>query len=554
VTRAAWLAAFALAYGLAFPFRAGEVRFDLGIALGWVALAPLARGLRGLGPRAAFGRAFGAGSAAFAIALWWIYVVVCVHGHAAPLVGVLATALLAVVLGAHLGAAGALASWLEPRAGGLALWVWPAVFVVQEKLRGVLLFGGFPWAELGHAAHADPPLRELAALGGVYGLSFLLALAGSLLARGRLRAALGLCAAAHAAGILLGLAARPDPAAQPLRVGIVQASIPQGEKWDPARAGAAFAAHLELSGSAAASGPLDLVIWPETAVPVLLEADPGARAALHELARRERLPLLVGGIGIEGGAHERDLRFFNSVFAVDADGAFVDRYDKSKLVPFGEYVPLRGMLGFLDALATGLATTDVTQGDGARLLRGIAPLRGERAAAPLICYEAIYPELVRRAVLGGARLLLNLTNDAWYGRSSAPEQFLAIAAMRAAEHGVPMARAANTGISAVIDARGTVLESTPLFERRTLVAELPAPRAGLALYTRLGDWVVWASGVLIFGIALGAGGRRLGSPSRAGRGEQAGGDPRSPGRDREAARARRGAAEAPLTSRASASD
>ncbi len=553
--RVGWLLAFALAYGLSFPFRAGALRFDLGIALGWLALWPFARLISGLGPRAAFRLAFLAGTAAFTLALWWIYVVVHVHGHAPPWVGVAATLLLAAVLGAHLGAVGALSAWLEPRAGVLGVLALPCAWVVLEKLRGTLLLGGFPWAGLGYAAHSDAPLRELASLGGVYGLSFVLALGGALLARRRLLAAVALLLGAHALGFLLHLSAEPDAGAPPLRVGIVQASIPQGEKWDPERASAAFDAHLELSEQAAAGGGVELIVWPETAIPLLLEVEPAARTELAELAERTGASLLVGGIGIQRGARQEDLRFFNSTFAIDPVQGFVDRYDKTKLVPFGEYVPLRQVFGFLDALATGLAATDVTPGTAPRTVRGIAPLRGERAAAPLICYEAIYPELVRAAVRGGARMLVNLTNDAWYGRSSAPEQFLAIAAMRAAEHGVPLVRAANTGISALVDAGGGVLATTPLFERRTLVGELPPPRAGLALYTRLGDWVVWASGVLIFGIAGSAllRGRRS-ARERERAGEASVGDPGGPGRDREAARAGRGAAEAPLTSPGSAAD
>jgi apolipoprotein N-acyltransferase len=500
--RAAWAIAFALAFGLSFPFRAGELRFDLGPALGWVALLPLAWLLRGLTPGAGLLWASAAASGAFGVALWWIYIVVHVHGQAPLWAGVGAAALLSAALGLHVGVAGALFAWLAPRAGAFRLLLLPSVWVVLEKVRGTLVFGGFPWAGLGYAMHADGPMRELAAVAGVYGLSFALALAAALLAEGRLRSALALFALLHFGGFALGLSAEPEPGVEPLRIGIVQANIPQGEKWDAERAGAAFQAHLDLSEWAAASAELDLILWPETAIPVLLEVDPDARGALSALAERHHVAVVVGGLGIDRPSPGEEVRFFNSSFAIDPSGQFVDRYDKSRLVPFGEYVPARALFGFLDALATGLALSDLTPGFGPRTLGGIPALSGSRSAAPLICYEAIYPELVREAVRGGARLLMNLTNDAWYGRSSAPDQFLAIAAMRAAEHGIPMVRAANTGISAVVDPGGLVRESTPLFEPRALVARVPAPRAGLAPYTRFGDWVVWAGGGLILGIAL----------------------------------------------------
>ena len=187
---------------------------------------------------------------------------------------------------------------------------------------------------------------------------------------------------------------------------------------------------------------------------------------------------------------------------MSSSGDFVDRYDKTHLVPFGEYVPMRRVLGFLSGLATGLAQGDLTPGDRPRVLKGL-PLR--HATSALICYEVIYPGLVRQAVRDGARLLLNLTNDAWYGRTSAPHQFLAIAAMRSAEHGLPMLRAANTGVSGIIDANGVVVHETPIFEERALAAVVPPPRAGPTLYTRFGDWVV----SMCWGLLIAIGGIRI---------------------------------------------
>jgi apolipoprotein N-acyltransferase len=125
--------------------------------------------------------------------------------------------------------------------------------------------------------------------------------------------------------------------------------------------------------------------------------------------------------------------------------------------------------------------------------------------APLICYEVLYPSAVREAVLRGPRVLVNVTNDAWYGRSSAPHQFVAMAAMRSAEHGLPMLRAANTGVSAVVDSGGVVLRDTPIFERTALRVPLPGARRGPTLYTLLGDWIVWLS----WGLLLATGGRRV---------------------------------------------
>ena len=500
--------------------------------------------LERLSPRRAFLWATGFATLGYSVVLFWIFVVVVVHGHANPLVGVLATFGLAAYMGLHAGLAGALTSWLLPAAGRAALFVLPAAWVTAEHLRTFDVFGGFPWAFLGYAVHRDGPVLELAGLGGIWGLSFLLALVASLLSLRHWRAAIILVAIVHAGGFswrLFDAAAQPATD-DPLRVQIVQGNIPQGQKWDPELAMQNFGVHIELSQPGLSSGA-DLILWPESAVPVLLEEQPAARAAVQELARETKAAIVLGGIGFEWPPGAVSPRYFNSVFVVASSGELVDRYDKTHLVPFGEYVPFRSLLGFLSGVATGLAQGDITPGKAPRVLQISEAWPANTALAALICYEVIYPDLVREAVRDGARVLLNLTNDAWYGRTSAPHQFLAIAATRSAEHGVPMLRAANTGVSGVVDAGGIVLQETPIFERRALMAVLPRPRAGATLYTRLGDWVVWAC----WGLLIGIGGVRV-----VKRRELT--SERDSGRATSSGRARRGAAEASLTSRRSAPD
>lgn len=500
---------FAALLVLAFPFRAGDFRFDLGAGAGWLALLPLAWLIDGLRPARAAGYAGAAATLGFCGVLFWLFVVVHEHGQAPAALGVAAVVAVAAVFGAWVAGAAALTRVLEPSAGRAAFLVLPAAWVVAEHARGLVPLGGFPWAFLGYAVHADGPALALAQLGGVYGLSFLLALTSVLLYRRRAVPALALVAFAHLLGLVLGL--RPTASGAELRAAVVQANIPQGEKWDAERAAAAFDRHLYLSRLAAAAEDLDLIVWPETAVPVLLEHDEGARAALGGLARGAGAALVIGGMGIT--PVESGVRFHNSAFAIDDRGRVVDRYDKSVLVPFGEYVPMRPLLGFASALATGLAGSDVKAGDGPRVLRGLSALQGDHAAAVLICYEVIYPSVVRRAVRKGARLLLNLTNDAWYGRTSAPHQFLAISATRSAEYGLPMLRAANTGVSAVVDARGRIGRHTEIFEGSAFVATVPRSLAGSTLYTRTGDTVVWAS----WGLLIAVGGIHVVGKSRGGR-------------------------------------
>lgn len=533
---------FAVALALAFPFRAGDLVLDVAPLAG--ALAPLlfVGMVRDLAPRRAFLQATAAATLAYVVVLYWIWVVVRVHGHAPPAVAGLAVLALAFYVGLHIGAAAAIVAWGAPRPGMLRVLLIPSAWVVTEHLRGFDLFSGFPWALLGYSLIDLAAARALAGLIGVYGLSFLLLLvAGLLWAPSAIRLS-GLAAV----GVVVGVGGwwpahgGPDPPGPPpLRVGIVQGNIPQEEKWDPALAQEAFDVHVSLSSGIAPAGSLDLIVWPEASVPVFLELQGAYREAVSGLASTQASTLLVGGVGVERSATHGDVHFFNSVFAVDPGGRFVTRYDKSRLVPFGEYVPLRWLLGFLSGLATGIASGDITPGPRPTALHVDA--LGPYAPAPLICYEVIYPDLVREAVRAGANVLVNVTNDAWYGRTSAPHQFLEIAAMRAAEHRLPMVRAANTGVSAIVDATGAVRSATPIFERRVLRAEVERGPEGGSPYTRFGDWAVFAS----WGILAWAGGRRVVGTGRRREPGDGGASARSSG-------AGIGAAEASLTSKRSA--
>jgi apolipoprotein N-acyltransferase len=277
-----------------------------------------------------------------------------------------------------------------------------------------------------------------------------------------------------------------------VRVGVLQGNIDQAVKWSPSWAERTLAIYEDLTRRAAAAGA-QIVLWPETAVPGSPDGAPELAARLAALARETRTTLVVGAVGVEWDG-ERP-RYHDSAFLYDPEGRSIARYDKAHLVPFGEYVPLRDLLGhFVEALARGVADTDVSAGSGPRAL--VLPVGGSPApgaaltAGVPICYELLFPDLVRRFVQDGAEVLLAITNDAWYGRTGAPYQFLAITALRSAENRVWTARAANTGVSAVIDAGGRVREATRIFERDLRVAdlELRPPPLGGSFYTRHGDW------------------------------------------------------------------
>lgn len=509
--RIGWLVAYASATFLAFPHPVGDRVVDLGFALAFVAPAFLIGGVRGLPPGAAARFGFLASLLAHSAVLHWIYVVTVVYGQAPPLVGVLAPVGLAVYIAVFGAAFGAGAAWLERRgaAGPFAL---AALWTTLDWLRHHFL-SGFPWGVIGYAQHDNPALMALAAFGGVYVLSFVTVL-GSAVGIALLRAAragrrpprevafaTAVVTLALAAGFAQG-AREGAPPTGSIRIAVVQGNIDQGVKWSEAFQEETMSIYEGLSRQAGAQGA-ELILWPETAVPASLETDARFRTRLEDLARELDAVLVVGAVGIEHD--QRGLRYYDSAYVFDTGGQRLHRYDKSHLVPFGEYVPFRDLLGLvIGAVARGMATDNVTPGEAPRALALPLPERPGRSRAleapPVmlagvpICYELLFPDLVRRFVAEGAEVLLALTNDAWYGRTGAPYQFLAITALRSAETRVWTARAANTGVSAFIDDRGRVRSQTRIFERGFLVADVPlrSDAAARSFYVRHGDVFAWS--------------------------------------------------------------
>jgi apolipoprotein N-acyltransferase len=496
------LACFALATFLAFPQPLAGIVLDLGLALAWVVPGLLVSGLRGLAPRQAARAGLLAGLAAHSAVLHWIYVVTVVYGHAPAIAGVLAPVALAIYIAAFTACFAAGFAWLDAR-GRASPWALAALWASLDYARSFVLTG-FPWATLGYAQHENTALLGLASWTGVYGLSFASALAstaGESLFVSRARghapsrsayAALACVLLLHAFGVSQ-LAPEAGPEAKHLRVAVAQGNIDQNHKWSPDWARQTLDLYAELTRRAAVAGA-ELVVWPESAVPGSAGPEDAAGEFVSALARELRVSLLVGAVGLDRDAEGRVAAFYDSALLYDAGGNYLARYDKSHLVPFGEYVPFRDLLGsFLSAVARGIASQDVSPGPGpSALVLGEGESASRIGAA--VCYELIFPDVVRRfAGEGGAELLLGITNDAWYGRTGAPYQFLAITALRAAENRLWLARAANTGVSAFIDARGRVVQQTPIFARGLLVQDLPlrpAPLGG-SFYARHGDVFAW---------------------------------------------------------------
>lgn len=439
-------------------------------------------GLRGT-LRAAFGVGWWFGFGYFLAGLWWIGSAVLVEADsfawALPFAIVGIPALLAFFFGFATATARLLWS------GGLGrIFALAAAFGLAEWLRTFVLTG-FPWNPVGFAAMPVPLAMQSAHLIGTYGMNALAVLVfamPALLAAHRHRTA-GLAIVLVLIGVHLGYGfyrlGTPDvPSDKRLTLRIVQPNVDMAQKWDQAAEDEIFKKLLRLSGEPpqAGAGKPALVLWPETAVPFFLTERPDALAAIGGLLEDGQM-LLTGAVRGEGAGAQAGSKYYNSVVAIDAGGAIVDAIDKVHLVPFGEYVPFADWMERFGISQFVLGLSDFEPGTERHAIR----LPGEIRAVPFICYEIIFPDMVASDA-GSADFIVNVTNDAWFGRTPGPFQHLRQAQVRAVESGLPVVRAANTGISAVIDRRGRIVDALGLGAEGTLDAtvELRATPAPLA--------------------------------------------------------------------------
>ena len=478
-------------------------------ALAFIALVPLYVALSGWNgrpgpvPGVTTGRGFRLGLIAgfihFAGTVYWTGATVRTFGGLPWPVAVGVTGLLVLYMATYLALASAAAAIFIRRFGLVGLALAPATWVAAEYTRG-FLFGGFPWIPLGNTMVTLLPIVQLASVVGVYGLSAFVALinagfAATALAAGRTRAVCfaGTIVVIAAASVWGGqrMADNRLTQGEVVRVGLIQANIAQADKWNPGRADMILDRYLQLTRQAADNGA-DFLLWPESATPFFFEDDPEAevvRAMIRQLSK----PLLLGSDEVERGSPKD--RYYNAAFMLDSAGATAAVYRKMHLVPFGEYVPFQSLLFFVGPLVE--AVSAFTPGERVTML----PVR-EHMVSTAICYEVTYPSQAREAVRQGSELLTTITNDAWYGESSAAYQHFDMAAMRAVEQGRYLVRAANTGVSGIVDPYGRVLIRTKLFETVAVVGEARFVQER-TLYARIGDLVALVATVLTV-LALGA--------------------------------------------------
>ena len=502
-----------LLYPLSFP------AFDFGI-LAWFALVPLHIAVEYGSPARAFRIGWLAGTIAFTGSMFWVITAMNMYGKVPLPIAALIMLLLTVYLGLYVAVYAGGLSWIRLTFPTLGFLPAPFLWVTLELARTYFL-SGLPWALLGYSQYEWLPIIQLADHFGVYGVSFLLVLVNAALAetiiwsikayRGfQLRsfpwpsfvAAAGGFGVALLYGTTLMNAADHTPT-RTLSIGVVQPNVEQAQKWDVAFRRETMERYDRLT--AGLGDDLDLIVWPEAATPFVFEMEPQYRSLVTDMARRARAPLLFGSPALRRYPDGKPF-LLNSAYLLAADGQILGRYDKQHLVPFGEYIPFHhSLLFFLDKLVEGIG--DFEAGPGSTLLmykpQEKAPPPPAAAIVPdihvkfgvVICYEVIFPNLVRQFAANGADFMVTITNDAWFGPSSAPYQHFGMVVFRAVENRVAFARAANTGISGFIDPYGHISQQSALFTQETLKQTISVGHQQ-TFYARYGDLFAYACAIL----------------------------------------------------------
>lgn len=461
--------------------------------LAWIALVPLLLSLYDKKPKQAFKAGIFFGIPYFFGSQYWIYYAIDHYGGAPFITSIAIVMLLCLYLSLYTATFALLFSITIKTTRLPALFVAPVFWVVLEFLRSHLLTG-FPWSSIGYTQYELITAIQIADITGIYGVSFLIvavngAVSDIFLIRKRIREmplfSLSQTAIGFSTLFLFVISAflygqwrlEEERPGRQLRASVVQGNIKQDRKWEPAYQDAVIETYKRLSIEAASFFPA-IIVWPETSVPFYFNSDKQYTEQLIDFQRGLNAYLLFGSILIKGQTGDRVL-LSNSAILLDKAGTVSYTYDKIHLVPFGEYIPLREILFFIDRLVVGIG--DYVPGDH----YSKAETSFGSFATP-ICYEIIFPGLVRKFYSKGGDYMVNITNDAWFGRTKGPYQHFSMVVFRAVENRKPVIRAANTGISGFIDSNGRILAETNLFQEATLTRDIKTDTTR-SFYTKYGD-------------------------------------------------------------------
>ena len=469
-------------------------KFNL-MFLAWICLIPLFLVILEQKPAKSFLFGWAAGLVFYGILLYWIPAVPAHYGGLSSLVSFLIYLLLILFLGLFWAVFAALSAVLKKAFPRLIFYLLPFLWVAFEYDITHFLTG-FPWGLLGSSQPRNLALLQTASVAGVYGITFILVLFQSLFLasiKTKTRApfffALAFVLFVHTAGHL-SIKDIPVENGRSFRGSVIQGNVSSDIFWEGYDTGdiyRLFDRHMDLSRQAASDGA-DIIFWPEFSVPLCLSCpapiyqDLGER--LKTFVRESRISLLVGSNETAFATDHEEMYFFNTAVHINPDLS-LSQYHKNHLVPFGEYTPYKTIFSFINKITNSVG--ELTPGN--TLL--VHPWNGLNYGSP-ICYEIIFPNLVRRFAARGAHFLVTITNDAWFGASAAPRQHFSIAILRAVENRRYLLRAATTGISGVIDPYGRVIARSKL-NTETVLTETITPLDGITFYTRFGDWLAFAA-------------------------------------------------------------
>jgi apolipoprotein N-acyltransferase len=479
----------------------------------WISLSFLMVALRDATPRQGFVLGLTAGFVHYITLLYWLVYTMHVYGYLPLWLSVLIFIPLVLYLAFYIG----VFAWGVVVLGGApwaALVVVPCGWVGLEYLRGVM-FTGFPWGLIGYTQAHNLHVIQIADIFGVYGVSFVLAFTSGVIAfawmhikglkwQGRaigrqtvfgssVLLVLVLCLVFIYGKIRIEETDKMIAGAETINAAVIQGNIDQAEKWDMVFRESIILTYLRLSRQAAGSTPLDLVVWPETSAPFYFNYDEDLTGMVLSGVQNLGPHFIIGSPTVEFSGP--DDFYYNSAYLISPDGEVSGRVDKVHLVPFGEYVPFRKWLPFINPLVEQVGEFKTGS-------------MGDTLAWPpadigmLICYEIIFPELAASMVKNRAGLLVNITNDAWFGKTGAPWQHFDMAVFRAVENRRALLRSANTGVSGWIDPAGRVMAASGLFVEAAMTAAVPVVRDYQTFYTRHGDFFVLCCFIALMGAVM----------------------------------------------------
>ncbi len=475
----------------------GFPRFDF-YPLAWISLVPLLIAIRGKHTRTAFYLGLLTGFVYFAGTIYWIYHSMYYYGGVPLILSILILVCLSLYLALYPAVFSMLFNYLTAQPSVPAVLTVPVLWVSLEYLRTYALTG-FPWSLLGYSQYKFLPFIQISDMTGIYGVSFLVAAVSGavyditffrygkshevpLSSRWPSVLSLIIFMLIIIASFFYGMGKLKETEKHGnIKVSVIQGNIRQDIKWDSRFQREVIDTYKGLSIRVLSAKP-DIVIWPESAIPFVFGHDKPLTEEISLFSKELDTHLLFGGVIAKHNGPDKS-SLSNSAILLSPEGKVTSVYDKIHLVPYGEYVPLKQLFPFIDKMVTAIG--DFAQGEATTVMGTPFAKIGN-----LICYEIIFPGLVRKFVDEGADLLVTITNDAWFGHTAAPYQHFSMAVFRAVENRVPVARAANTGISGFIDAKGRIMNKSDIFVESALTEEI-AIGGNKSFYTKYGDVFAW---------------------------------------------------------------